>query len=121
MDIEIKVWLYDILNSIHEIESFFAEKPEDFAAFQNNLRTKRAVERNIEIIGEAMNRVLNKSSAIQLSNSRKIVDTRNRIIHGYDTVSDEVIWSIAQAHLPVLKTEVAHLLGEQIDTPLEPQ
>ncbi|WP_317129299.1 HepT-like ribonuclease domain-containing protein [Flavobacterium restrictum] len=57
-----------------------------FEIYQNDLRTKRAVERNIEIIGEAMNRILKLNSEIVISNSRKIVDVRNRIIHGYDSV-----------------------------------
>jgi len=50
--------------------------------------------------------------AIAISNSRKIVDTRNRIVHGYDSVSDEVVWGIVTQHLPVLKVEVIVLLGE---------
>ena len=58
MDTEIKTWLYDILNAINEIESFFADRPKEFTAYQHDIRTKRAVERNIEIIGEAMNRIL---------------------------------------------------------------
>ena len=111
MDIELKTWLYDILNAIHEIESFLSDSSE-FTAYQNDLKTRRAVERNMEIIGEAMNRILSKDSSIQLSNSRKIVDTRNRIIHGYDSVSDEVMWGIIMNHLPVLKQEVEQLLSE---------
>ena len=59
-----------------------------------------------------MSRILNKESAIELSNSRKIVDTRNRIIHGYDTVSDDIIWSIVNDHLPILHEEIKVLLGE---------
>lgn len=55
MDIEIKTWLYDILNAINEIEGFFADRPKEFIEYRNDIRTKRAVERNIEIIGEAMN------------------------------------------------------------------
>ena len=112
MDIEIKTWLYDILNAITEIESFIADKPKDFTAYQKDIKTKRAIERNIEIIGEAMNRILLKDDTVQLSNSRKIVDTRNRIIHGYDTVSDDMIWSIVIKHFPVLKTEVSKYLDE---------
>jgi uncharacterized protein with HEPN domain len=77
-----------------------------------DLKTKRAVERNIEIIGEAINRILHADGKIELSNSRKIVDTRNRIIHGYDSVSDEVIWGVVTNHLPVLKQEIKQLLGE---------
>ncbi len=83
-----------------------------FDAYQNDLRTRRAVERNIEIIGEALNRILSKGPEINISNSRKIVDTRNRIIHGYDTVSDEIIWSIVIKYLPQLRKEVQILLGE---------
>ena len=103
MDIEIKSWLYDILNAINEIDSFLADTSKEFTAYQNDLRTRRAVERNIEIIGEAMNRILVKNGSIELSNSRKIVDTRNRIIHGYDSVSDDIIWGIVISHLPALK------------------
>ena len=94
MDDTIKTWLYDILSSINEIESYFIETPKMFEIYQNDLRTKRAVERNIEIIGEAMSRILKENIDIKISNSRKIVDVRNRIIHGYDYITDDVIWGV---------------------------
>ncbi|MDR0866338.1 MAG: DUF86 domain-containing protein [Candidatus Symbiothrix sp.] len=109
---EIKTWLYDILNAIQEIDSFFVDHPKRYADYHNDLRTKRAVERNIEIIGEATNRILKQDDSIEISSSRKIVDVRNRIIHGYDSVSDETIWGIVIKHLPVLKVEVEKLLEE---------
>jgi uncharacterized protein with HEPN domain len=84
----------------------------DFEKYQADTRTKRAVERNIEIIGEAMSRILNQDQTIEISNSRKIVDVRNRIIHGDDSVSDDVIWGIMIRHLPVLQIEVEKLLNE---------
>ena len=112
MNDNIKVWLFDILNSINEIESYFIEMPKMFEIYQNDLKTKRAIERNIEIIGEAMNRILKENSDIEISNSRKIVDVRNRIIHGYDSVSDDVIWGIVIRNLPFLQNEVAILLKE---------
>ena len=112
MDIEIKTWIYDILNAITEIDSFFEDNPKEFHFYKNDIKTKRAIERNIEIIGEATNRILHKDSNIELSNSRKIVDTRNRIIHGYDSVSDEIIWGIVIQYLPVLKKEVEQLLRD---------
>jgi len=112
MNIEIKTWLYDILTAIEEIESFFGNTPMNFYAYKNNLIKKRAVERNIGIIGEAMNRILNADRAIEISNSRKIVDTRNSIIHGYDKVSDEIIWGIIINHLPKLKSEISEKLKE---------
>jgi uncharacterized protein with HEPN domain len=112
MDNDIKAWLYDMLNAIMEIESFFNESTKEFAKYQNDLRTKRAVERNIEIIGEALSRILKRDETILISNSRKIVDTRNRIIHGYDSVSDDVIWGIVIRHLPILEKEIQELLSE---------
>ena len=65
MDIEIKTWLFDVLNSINEIESYFIDKPKLFSEYQNDLKTKRAIERNIEIIGEAMNRIMLKNQNIE--------------------------------------------------------
>lgn len=112
MDNEIKTWLYDIMNSIGEIESFFLDRPKLFAEYQKDIRTKRAVERNIEIIGEAMSRILKEDGSIEISNSRKIVDVRNKIIHGYDSVSDDIIWGIIINYIPTLKTEVKRYLEE---------
>jgi len=112
MDNDIKAWLYDILNAILEIESFFDDSPKVFSKYQSDLRTNRAVERNIEIIGEALSRILKRDETILITNSRKIIDTRNRIIHGYDSVSDDVIWGIVIRHLPVLHTEIETLLSE---------
>jgi len=59
-----------------------------------------------------MSRILKENSEIEISNSRKIVDVRNRIIHGYDSVSDDVIWGIVIKNLPVLQNEVEILLNE---------
>jgi len=112
MDEEIKAWLYDIMNAISEIESFFIDHPKSFDNYKRDLRTKRAIERNIEIIGEATNRILKTNPNIKISSSRKIVETRNRIIHGYDSVSDEMIWGIVVRHIPLLKTEIQYLLTE---------
>jgi uncharacterized protein with HEPN domain len=77
-----------------------------------DIKTKRAIERNLEIIGEAVNRIVKKDNNFKIDNAGKIVGTRNRIIHGYDKVSDELIWSIVLNHIPKLKTEVSKLLAE---------
>jgi uncharacterized protein with HEPN domain len=78
---DIKVCLKDIEQAITEIYSFLPEQ-RNFLEFQKDLKTRKAVERNIEIIGEAMNRILKTDSNFPIDASRKIVDTRNRIIHG---------------------------------------
>ena len=59
-----------------------------------------------------MSRIIQQSENIEISNSRKIVDTWNRIIHGYDSVTDDVIWGIVIKNLPILKVEVEKLLNE---------
>ena len=112
MDNEIKTWLFDIKSAIIEIDGFFEEGKKNFRNYQQDLKTKRAVERNLEIIGEAVKRILDKDEDISLSNTRKIVDARNRIIHGYDTISDDVIWGIIISHLPKLKLEIEVMLKE---------
>ncbi len=112
MNREIKTWLFDIISAITEIDSFFEDGNKVFDFYTNDLKTKRAVERNLEIIGEAIKRILEKDEKIKISNAQKIVDTRNRIIHGYDTVSDDVIWGIIINHLPKLKNEIEVLMSE---------
>jgi uncharacterized protein with HEPN domain len=107
MEIEIKAWLKDIEQAIDEINSFLPEI-KNFKEFQNDLKTKRAVERNIEIIGEAISRIIKINPLI--NHARKIIDTRNRIIHGYDSVSNEILWGIIVKSLPELEKEVKVLL-----------
>ena len=102
--------LQDILTAIEEIDSFFGVEPKLFNEFAENLCLRRAVERNIEVIGEAMNRILKSNGDVQISNARKIVDARNYIIHGYDSLSVDILWSIVINHLPKLKIEVSELL-----------
>lgn len=109
METDVKACLKDIEQAINEINEFFPEDRE-FSQFQNDVKTKRAVERNIEIIGEAVSRVIKISPKIGISNTRKIVDARNRIIHGYDTVSADILWAIVIKYLPTLKQEVRELL-----------
>jgi uncharacterized protein with HEPN domain len=109
MEFDIKACLKDIEQAIVEIYEFLP-KERNFFAFQKDLKTRKAVERNIEIIGEAMDRILKADPKIQITDSRKIVDTRNRIIHGYDVVSDDVIWLIVNKSLPILEQEVKKLL-----------
>ena len=112
MDNEIKTWLFDIWQSINEIDSYYEGKPKKFEEYVKDIKTKRAVERNLEIIGEAVNRVLKKDKDFPLNNAARIVGTRNRIIHGYDKITDDMVRSIVINHLPKLKEEVEELLNE---------
>ena len=109
MDNRINAWLEDISRSIDEIFDFMPEK-KDFFEYQKDLKTKKAVERNVEIIGEAINRISKyKNTEIEIKNAQKIIGTRNRIAHEYDNISDEVIWTIIIKELPKLKAEIDNL------------
>ena len=112
MDRKIRKYLADILASIIEIESFMAERPKEYATFCNDTLFRRGVERNMEIMGEAMNNVLKIDPNIAITSSRKIVDTRNFIIHAYDSLKPDILWVIVINHIPLLKREVETLLAE---------
>ncbi|MDR1756922.1 MAG: DUF86 domain-containing protein [Culturomica sp.] len=108
--------LVDIRTSINSIESYLTEQMgelRDFNLYKQKKSLRRSVERELEIIGEATNRILKTSPAFEISNARKIIDLRNWVIHAYDNVNDTVIWGIVTNHLPLLKAEVDRLLGEQ--------
>ena len=72
---------------------------------------RRAVEREFEIIGEAMSRIEKLDSTIEVSSKRQIISMRNRVIHGYDKIDNEIIWGTIVRHLPTLKLEIDSLLN----------
>lgn len=112
MNEKILKWLYDIKSAIDEIDGYFNDFPRDFNQYSTNLILKRAVERDLEIIGEAVNRILKQDPNFPIDNARKIVGLRNQIIHAYDNISDENVWAIMQKYLPLLKREVIKLIQE---------
>lgn len=101
--------LHDILLAIENIEVYIGNK-KDFDIYNSNYMLQDAVERNLITIGEAVNHLLKKYPNIIISNARRIVDTRNKLTHGYDEIENVQVWSIIIRHLPILKKEVALLL-----------
>jgi uncharacterized protein with HEPN domain len=85
MRLEVKKYLFDILERINNIESFI-DVEEDVDIYANNMMLQQAVERNLEIIGEAMNNILKIDSQIRITDARRMVDTRNKLIHSYDQI-----------------------------------
>ena len=115
MDERILKWLFDIRMSIDEIDSYFLDSGKDFFKYRQNLMLKRAVERNLEIIGAAVNRIITRDVLFteKITNAKAIIGLRNQVIHAYDNVSDENIWSILINHLPKLKIEIEHLINSE--------
>lgn len=112
MDDRVNKYLEDILNAIIEIEEALTVRGRDFNLFAKDFVFRKFVERNIEIMGEAMNRILKISPEINITAARKIVDTRNYVIHAYDSLRPEILWSIVIKHIPILEREVRSLLAE---------
>ncbi|MFK5855691.1 MAG: DUF86 domain-containing protein [Bacteroidota bacterium] len=108
---EVNKYLYDIKTSIESIYDYLGNK-RDFTEYQNNKLLRRGIEREIEIIGEAVNRIIKTSPETSIEHARQIIDTRNWVIHGYDKVDDVIIWGIITNHLPKLKEQVETLLSE---------
>ena len=104
--------LFDIKIAIEEIDSFFEAESRDFVNYQQNLLLKRAIERNLEIIGEAISRILKDDPYFPLGDARRIVGLRNQIIHGYDSISDDNIWAIITLHLPKLKSDINTMINK---------
>ena len=94
MDRKLQKYLSDIHSSIFEIESFMETRPKEYATFCDDLLFRRGIERNMEIMGEAMNQVLKIDPSIPITASRKIVDTRNCIIHAYDSLKPDILWGL---------------------------
>ena len=110
MNLEAQKLLFDIKVSIESVFEFVGEK-RDFFAYKENKQLRRAVEREIEIIGEAVNRLSKNHPEIVLADARRIVNTRNFVIHAYDSVDDVIVWGIVTIHLPKLLIEVEKQLN----------
>jgi uncharacterized protein with HEPN domain len=110
MQLEIQKYLFDIRESIDSINEYLGDK-RDFQIYQKDKLLRRGIERELEIIGEAANKILKVDSNIKIDNARKIVDLRNWVIHGYDKIDDVIIWGIVSRQLPLLKIQVEELLN----------
>ena len=108
---EIKKYLYDIMSAIENIDTHLNHE-RNFNLFLQSITIRRAVERELEIIGEATSRILKEDSNVSISYARQIVDLRNRVIHAYDSVDEIIIWKVIVRDLPLLQKEIVDLLGD---------
>ncbi len=111
MNDEIRKNLLDILQAAEEIQVF--TEGMDFQAYRDSPVTQRAVERDFEIIGEALSRIKRIDEGVldYVSEHRRIIGFRNILIHGYDVVDEMIVWNAVENHLPVLVTEIQELLN----------
>ena len=107
---ELKTYLEDIAHSISMIEKFMTGIT-SFDQYQQNAMLRSAVQWQLSVLGEALNNALKMDSTLAITNARKIVDMRNKLIHGYDEVEDNVVWSVIMKYVPILKQEINALLA----------
>ena len=110
MQTETKSILYDIQIASNRISEFTLGA--SFADYQSNAMMRSAVERQFEIIGEAINRLSDAEPKVasRITAGTRIISFRNLLIHGYFVVDDRVVWDVIQTHLPILASEVEALL-----------
>lgn len=112
MTLQEKKLLLDIQQAILSVDEHLEGK-RNFSEYKASKTKRRAVERELEIIGEAVNKLLKVNPDVEISFARMIVDLRNKVIHAYDNVNDIVIWNVVVNHIPVLQVEVEQLLLEK--------
>jgi uncharacterized protein with HEPN domain len=114
---DLRLYLYDIARSASLLGQFTAGKT--LADYRSDALVRSAVERQFEIIGEALSQACRVDPRLpdRVSHCRQIIAFRNRLIHGYATVADEVVWDIVEGYLPTLVREVTGLLGKEAEQP----
>ena len=111
MQLETRKLLYDIEQAAALIARFTEGR--GLAEYREEAMLRSAVERQFEIIGEALNRLSGSdpATAARITDHGRIIAFRNVLIHGYDAVSDEVVWDIVETKLPLLREELEAILG----------
>ena len=99
-------YILDIESIIQEIEKIKQLTQNNFNAFRSEILYQRAIERDLEIIGEAIRKIIEIDPNIQISSSKNIIGLRNIISHAYDSVEPELLWGIIQNNIPVLNKEI---------------
>ena len=99
-------YILDIESIITEIEAIIIKSDNDFSVFSTDIILQRAIERDLEIVGEALKKIKQIIPNIPISSSKNIIGLRNLISHAYDSIEPALIWGIIQKDIPVLKKEI---------------
>jgi uncharacterized protein with HEPN domain len=105
-------YLFDILQACELLIQFVSNK--SFEDYNSDPLLRSGVERQFEIIGEAINKALKYDPSLvnRISDTKRIIAFRNQLIHGYESIADDIVWGIIETNLPVLHVEVKTLLAE---------
>lgn len=109
---EVLTYLQDILDAISDMESCFVNFSNRYDLFEQDMMRQCVVERKVEIMGKAINRIKKIDLSVDIPNARAIINTQNRIIHAYDNVQPDFLWSLVIRHIPELKKDIMIIMGE---------
>jgi uncharacterized protein with HEPN domain len=112
MQLNILKYLLDIQSVISEIESIKLKANNDFLVFKSDMILRRAAERDLEIIGEAIRKILEIEPTIEITSAKNIIGLRNLISHAYDSIEPEMIWGIIQNNIPTLSSEIIKIKSQ---------
>jgi len=104
-------YLFDIQSAISLIEAFMNDIG-SFDQYLIDIKTQSAVERQLAIIGEAVVKLKQEKTDFELSNVKKMIDFRNRLIHSYDNIDCSIVWVIIKKHVPLLKLEIENIMTQ---------
>jgi uncharacterized protein with HEPN domain len=110
MQPKILKYLLDIQSIISEIELIKTKTNNNFNQFKSDFILQRAIERDLEIIGEAVRKITELDDSVKLSSTKNIIGLRNIISHAYDSIEPEMIWGIIQNNIPILNEEVNNII-----------
>ncbi len=103
-----KKYLSDILMATELIENFVADT-KDFKEYEGDLKTQSAIERQLAIVGEALNKLKSVEPNLIIQNDKQIIAFRNRFVHAYDSIDNSIVWVVVKKHLSKLKEEITKL------------
>lgn len=109
---EVRKRLLDARKAFDAIQKFVTGV--GFPEYEQDRLLRSAVERQLEIIGEALGQAASDAEELEakIPAIPRIVALRNRVIHGYDSVDDEIVWDIVQHHVPALQSRLQAVLDE---------
>lgn len=115
MNRKVLKYLYDIEIACDLIKSF--SQDQTLADYLNNIMLRSAMERQFIIIGEALNQLIKLEPNLEskITDSRKIIDFRNLLVHAYQSVSDEVVWGIIEGKLPTLHQQIKNITNQYLE------
>ena len=99
-------YILDIQSVIEEIETIKRLTDNNFNSFNDQIILQRAIERDLEIIGEAVRKIIEIEPNVSISSAKNIIGLRNLISHAYDSVEPELLWGIIQHNIPQLSIEI---------------